>query len=101
MRLSTYLLLIPALAVAAALAVANREIVHVSLDPFSDTHPAFVLEMPLFLLIFLTLFVGVLLGAGVALLGRRKRKKPQVDEEPREPKLLARSEPGETRGHAA
>ena len=92
MRLSTYILLIPAIVIAAALAVANRAMVPLSFDPFSDAHPAFVIEMPLFLLLFLTFLLGVLIGGVVALIGRRKR--PRAPErESKEAKALVAVEP--------
>lgn len=72
MRLSTYLIGIPAVAVAAALAVANRDIVRFSLDPFSREHPALAVEMPQWLLLFLVLIAGILLGWLVALATRRR-----------------------------
>ena len=48
-----------------ALAVANREIVTVSFDPFSRTEPAFLLRAPLFVLVFVLVIAGVIIG-GVA-----------------------------------
>ena len=71
MRLSTYFLLVPVAVIAAALAVANRAMVSFSLDPFSDVHPALVIQMPLFLLLFLTLLLGVMIGGMAAMIGRR------------------------------
>jgi uncharacterized integral membrane protein len=71
-RLSTYLIGIPVVAVAAVLAVANRGAVRFSLDPFSASHPALAVEMPLWLLLLLALIAGILLGWLVALAGRRR-----------------------------
>jgi uncharacterized integral membrane protein len=48
-----------------ALAVANREIVTVSFDPFSAAQPAFLLRAPLFVLVFVLVIAGVIIG-GVA-----------------------------------
>ena len=62
MRLSTVLILVPVVIVAAIIAVANREIIVFRLDPFSAAHPAVAFAMPLYLLLFLTLLLGVLLG---------------------------------------
>ena len=70
MKLSTAFLLVPAAVIAAVIAVANRGDVRLSLDPFSDTHPALVLQMPLFVLVFLAVLLGVLLG-GLAVALRR------------------------------
>ncbi len=62
MRLSTLLVVVPVVSVAAVVAVANRADVTFSLDPFSVEAPALALTMPLFLLIFLTFLLGVVLG---------------------------------------
>lgn len=74
MRLSTYLILVPAILIAAALAVANRGVVGLSFDPFSDSDPALVVQVPLFLLVYLTFFAGVLVGGIAAMLSRGKRR---------------------------
>lgn len=91
MRLSTYFLLIPVIVIAAALAVANRGVVTLSLDPFSDAHPALVVQMPLFLLLFLTLLLGVLIG-GIAGLASRRKRRTQV-EPSKESKALVHIDP--------
>jgi uncharacterized integral membrane protein len=69
MRISTLLLVVPVAVVAAALAVANREPVAFQFGPFgSDT----ALVMPLFLLVFLSFLLGVLVG-GATMALRRSR----------------------------
>jgi uncharacterized integral membrane protein len=57
------LILLPLAAVIILFAVANRQTISVSFDPFSnpDASSAFV-TAPLFLLLFLTLIVGVIVG---------------------------------------
>ncbi len=62
MRLSTLLVVVPVVAFAAVVAVSNRAEILFSLDPFSPDAPAFALRMPLFLLVFLSFFLGVVLG---------------------------------------
>jgi uncharacterized integral membrane protein len=47
-------------------AVANRQIVTVSLDPFDQANPALVFSQPLYLLVFIVLIVGVVLGGCAA-----------------------------------
>ncbi len=74
MRLSTYAVTIPVAAVAAIVAVANRQIVQFSLDPFSTAAPAIAFAMPLFVLLFLAILFGVLLGGFVVAMGRRPRR---------------------------
>ena len=48
-----------------ALAVANRQIVRLVLDPFNSENPAFFVDMPLFFLMLSGLIAGLVLG-GVA-----------------------------------
>jgi hypothetical protein len=52
--------------------VANREIVTVSIDPFSATQPALSFTMPLFVLIFVLVILGVLIGGVAAWLRQSK-----------------------------
>ncbi len=74
MKLSTYAVTVPAVAIAAVLAVANRQIVQFSLDPTSRAAPAIAVTMPLYLLLFLAVLFGVLLGGLVVAVGRRPRR---------------------------
>lgn len=57
--------LIPIALVAIIFAVANREIVTISFDPFNSVNPAFALSAPMFLTIILMVMLGVLIG-GIA-----------------------------------
>ena len=66
------LVLVPLAVVIIALAVANRQIVTVSLDPFSPEHPAASMTLPLFGLIIALLIIGVLIG-GIAAWLRQAR----------------------------
>jgi uncharacterized integral membrane protein len=61
----TALILIPLAVVVIALAVANRQPVLVSFDPFDQLHPAMARALPLYQLMLLLLVVGVVIG-GVA-----------------------------------
>src|SRR4029079_3285343 len=58
-------ILVPLAIIIVMFAVANREIIAVSFDPFDTAHPAFALKMPLFVLIFALVGTGVLVG-GIA-----------------------------------
>jgi uncharacterized integral membrane protein len=64
--------LVPLAIVIVMFAVANREIVTVSFDPFDPAHPALALKLPLFMLIFVLVAVGVVVG-GVAAWLRQHR----------------------------
>ena len=65
-------ILIPLAIVIVAFAVANRQIVTVSLDPFSSEHPASSLTLPLFALILVLLIAGVVIGGVAAWLRQAK-----------------------------
>jgi uncharacterized integral membrane protein len=56
------LVLVPLAVVIIALAVANRQPVTVSLDPFSADRPAASVTLPLFALVIVLLVAGVLIG---------------------------------------
>jgi uncharacterized integral membrane protein len=77
------LILVPLAVVIIALAVANRQTVTVSLDPFSAEHPAAVVTLPLFGLIIVLLIVGVLIGGMAAWLrqGRWRRTARRMERE--------------------
>ena len=64
-RLVFWLILVPIAIVILMFAMANREIVTVSFDPFSATAPAASVSIPLFVLIFVLVILGVVIG-GVA-----------------------------------
>jgi uncharacterized integral membrane protein len=71
-RLTTLLIAIPVIAAAGIVAVANRETVTFSVDPFTPGDPSASLSLPLYLLVFLSFFAGVLLG-GLTALARRSK----------------------------
>ncbi|MCX5520591.1 LapA family protein [Kaistia defluvii] len=63
-------ILVPIAIIAVALSVANRHAVALSLDPFNSTDPAVVISMPLFVLVFGAIALGVLIGGVGAWLGQ-------------------------------
>ena len=65
-RIVTAIVVIPLAIIIIAFAVANRQIVTVSFDPFSVTEPAAAITLPLFALIILLLIIGVLIGGAAA-----------------------------------
>jgi uncharacterized integral membrane protein len=69
-KLVTALIVIPLAIVIIAFAVANRQSVTVSFDPFSASAPAAVVTLPLFALVILLLIVGVVVGGTAAWLGQ-------------------------------
>ena len=64
-KLVFWLALVPLAIVILMFAVANREIVTVSFDPFSATDPAASVRVPLFVLVFVLVILGVIIG-GIA-----------------------------------
>jgi uncharacterized integral membrane protein len=78
-RIFVLFVLVPIGLVMVALAVANRGAVTVSFDPFSATHPAFSLALPLYLLAFVLLIAGVIVGGVAAWLKQRKWRRVARD----------------------
>lgn len=61
-RLAAIVLLVPLAILLVALAVANRHAVTLSLDPFNGDAPAAALIVPLYILVFASLALGVVVG---------------------------------------
>ncbi len=74
-KLVTYFVLVPLAIVILMFAVANREIVTVSFDPFSTTQPAMSFTMPLFILIFVLVILGVIIGGFAAWLRQSRYRR--------------------------
>ena len=66
------LVLVPIAILAVAFAVANRQVVSISFDPFSSGAPLLSLTAPLFLLVFFLLSCGVVIGGVASWLGQRR-----------------------------
>jgi len=64
-KLVFWLVLVPVAIVILMFAVANREIVTVSFDPFNSADPAASVRVPLFVLVFVLVILGVIVG-GIA-----------------------------------
>ena len=71
-KIVTWVIIIPLAAVIVAFAVANRQAVTVSFDPLSTTAPAHAATLPLFVVIFAVLILGVVVGGFAAWLGQGK-----------------------------
>ena len=65
-------ILVPLAIIIVMFAVANREIITVSFDPFDTAHPALALKMPLFTLILVLVAVGVVVGGIAAWLKQQR-----------------------------
>ncbi|MBV8792820.1 MAG: LapA family protein [Pseudolabrys sp.] len=64
-KIATTIVLVPLVVLLVGFAVANRQIVSVSFDPFDQAHPAYALTLPLFGIVFVLMIVGVIIG-GIA-----------------------------------
>lgn len=64
-KVAAVLVLVPLGVLIVAFAVANRQTVVISFDPFSSADPAYAARLPLFLLIFALVILGVIVG-GIA-----------------------------------
>jgi uncharacterized integral membrane protein len=71
-KIVTGIIVVPLAVIIVAFAVANRQMVTVSFDPFSSTSPAYAASLPLFVLIFILLIVGVIIGGAAAWIGQAK-----------------------------
>ncbi len=79
-RFLQYLVFVPVAAVVLLLAVANRRLVTLSLDPFNSDAPTLAFQAPLFLVLFAVLLAGVLIGGGATWIkqGRHRRNARQA-----------------------
>lgn len=85
-KILSAVILIPLAVTIVAFAVANRQTVTVSFDPFDSAHPAYAVTLPLFIIVFVLLIIGVLTG-GIAVWLRQsswRRMARQLDSEARQ-----------------
>ena len=85
-RIVTALILVPLAIVVISVAVANRQSVVVSFDPFDQAHPALTRALPLYLLMLMLLIGGVVVGGSAAWLrqGKWRRAARRADAQARE-----------------
>jgi uncharacterized integral membrane protein len=84
-KVVTWIVIAPLAAAIIAFAVANRQAVTVSFDPFSSANPAYAATLPLFAVIFAVLILGVIVGGVAAWIRQSKwrRRARQLDGEVR------------------
>jgi len=84
-RIVSMLIVLPLAIVIVVFAVANRQSVTVSFDPFASTSPAYAATLPLFVLIFVLVILGVLIGGAAVWIGqiRWRRTARKLDGEVR------------------
>jgi uncharacterized integral membrane protein len=85
-RIIAALILLPLAIVFISVAVANRQSVVVSFDPFDQAHPALTRAVPLYLLMLILLIGGVVVGGIAAWLrqGKWRRAARRADAQARE-----------------
>lgn len=62
-RFLTVVIFIPLAILLIALAVANRATVAFTIDPFNPGNPGLTVSLPLFVLLFATLMLGIVIGS--------------------------------------
>lgn len=62
MRLLNTLLLMTVITLAVVIGAANRAPVWISFDPLSDDKPAIAADVPLFMIVWVAAFIGLILG---------------------------------------
>jgi uncharacterized integral membrane protein len=85
-KILTIFVVVPLAVLFVGFAVANRQTIVVSFDPFDAASPDYSAQLPLFVLILLLLIAGVLVGGTAAWLGQGKwrRAARRLDAENRE-----------------
>ena len=71
-KIVSTVILVPLAAVIILFAVANRQAVTVSFDPFSTASPAYAVTLPLFVLVVMLIILGVLIGGTAAWAGQAR-----------------------------
>lgn len=74
-RFFNWLIGLPLAVIGVAFAVANREWVTISFDPINRTHPFATLSLPLWSLLFVGIFIGILAGWYVAWRGGARHRR--------------------------
>ncbi|MBN9039143.1 MAG: LapA family protein [Rhizobiales bacterium] len=74
-RVLTIVVLVPLAIILIALAVANRGAATFTIDPFNPGNPGLSVEWPLFVLLFVALGVGLLLGSAATWLRQGRYRK--------------------------
>ncbi len=70
-----WLITFPVLLLSGFLLIANSHTVFISLDPFNSVDPALSLELSLYIVILVSISIGLLLGGIIVWLGQHKYRK--------------------------
>jgi uncharacterized integral membrane protein len=101
-RLLLIVVFVPLAIVLIALAVANRGLTAFTLDPFNPGNPALTLQLPLFVLLFAALVIGMIVGSAATWfkqgryrkLARQRSQEAQILRDTVERNTAALTKPG-------
>lgn len=79
-RIVFYCVLVPLAIVAVVLSVANRHAVTLSFDPFNTAAPALSFQVPLFVLMFAMLVLGIVVGGLAVWISQGRWRRQARDE---------------------
>jgi uncharacterized integral membrane protein len=95
-RLVWVIVLIPAAIILIALSVANRHVVPLTFDPFAAANPYLTFAAPMFVFLFASLIVGLIIGSLTTWLAqgkyRRKARLAQIDADQLKSEMRKRDE---------
>lgn len=89
---------LPVIALVSLLAIANRQVVTFSFDPFSSNSPFLAIEAPFFIFLLISVFLGIVIGGSSAWLagGQSRAKTRRLKRESRTLKKALESSQGQT-----
>ena len=90
-RFLQLIILVPFAIIAISLAVANRHSVKLALDPFSPEQPVLDFTVPLYVVIFGALLIGIFIGGFMAWLKQGRHRKAAREKTLRGAKVAQRS----------
>jgi uncharacterized membrane protein YciS (DUF1049 family) len=74
-RILRWIVWLPVAIIVISFAVANRQWTRLSLDPFSSTSPFLTIEMPLWLLFIVGVFIGLIVGWAMCWFAQGRHRK--------------------------
>ena len=91
-RLVSFIILLPLAVVLIALAVANRDAVLFTIDPFNPGNPLLSWQAPLFVLLFFMLIIGLVLGSVATWFAQGKYRRSARDARAEAAKLMSEAQ---------
>lgn len=94
-RLITLIITVPLAIVLIVLSVANRGVISLTLDPFNPGNPAMSYHAPLFIWIFGSLLLGIIIGSALTWFSQRRHRKAAKQRKAETDALLDRARKAE------